>query len=422
MPSIAGENSVSTLNGWFKEVYGDVQKVVPQALYLTKKVKFSEADGGLGNQYHQPVLLTQEHGVTYAAANSGAFALNAAIASTMKDATVVGSQIVLRSRLDYESAARAGSSKKSFGEVTELLVQNMVDSVTKRLELMFLYGQTSIGAVNAPTAGITTFVVSQATWSSALWAGMEGAKIDVLSSNLATARFTGVTVSAVDLSTKTITLASVQTLTAGDLVFFAGAVIAGGTPTYNECLGVDGIVNIGAATNLFGINPQVYSLWRGNASAVGGALTVTKIMTAVLLAVGKGLMEDVTLLINPVAFQNLLNPLVDATNAAGARKIDASYSKARIEVGSNTMTIYGAHGGKIEIVPHLFVKEGDGFLIPMNHLKRIGATDVTFKLPGRGDEFFLHVPDAAGYELRCYANQAMFIDQPAKCVKLTGIS
>jgi acetyl-CoA carboxylase biotin carboxylase subunit len=39
---------------------------------------------------------------------------------------------------------------------------------------------------------------------------------------------------------------------------------------------------------------------------------------------------------------------------------------------------------------------------------------VTFNLPGRGDEFFLHVPDAAGFELRCYSNQALFSPCPGK--------
>lgn len=421
MPSLAGENSVSTLSGYFKEVYGELDNLIPEATWLQKNVKFSEANG-VGNSFHTPVILTQEHGVTYAAANSGAFALSAAVAATMKDATVQGSQVLLRSRLDYESAARAGSSKKAFGDATKLLVENMIDSIAKRMELMFLYGRSSIGTLNAAAAA-NTFVISQATWSAALWAGMEGAKIDILDPDLSAAEATSRTVTAVDISTRTITIdGAVLTCDGDEKVFFAGAVVAGGTPTYNECLGLDGIINIGSGTDLFGINPQTYSLWKGNTSAVGGALTVTKVMTALMLCVGKGLMEDVVLLINPVAFQGLLNPLVDATNSAGARKIDASYNKTRVEVGSNTMTIYGGHGAKVEVVPHLFVKEGEGFMFPKSKLKRIGATDVTFKVPGRGDEFFLHVPDAAGYELRCYANQALFLEQPGRTVKLTGIS
>ena len=54
--------------------------------------------------------------------------------------------------------------------------------------------------------------------------------------------------------------------------------------------------------------------------------------------------------------------------------------------------------------------------------KRVGATDITFRLPDRGDEFFRHIEDAAGYELRAYSNQALFTKALAKSTIITGIT
>jgi len=57
-------------------------------------------------------------------------------------------------------------------------------------------------------------------------------------------------------------------------------------------------------------------------------------------------------------------------------------------------------------------------------VKRIGATDITFQT-GAGSsgeaEFFLPLPTAAGYEIRCQYDFSVFIEAPAKCVKITGI-
>jgi hypothetical protein len=420
---MAGENTVNTMNGWFKEAYAKAPlKLVPEATYLMKNIKFNPSDGGLGNVYHQPVVLTMEHGITYAAGKSGAFALNAAVASVLQDAQVEGTQLLLRSRIDYETAARAAQSKVSFGSATELLVENMLESISKRLEIMFLHGRsaTGIGTVKTTTAASTSFVVADAEWAPALWAGMENAKIDVFAPAYATLRGT-YTIASVNLETQTITLTAAATLTANDVIAFAGAVIAGAPPTYNECAGMDAIIDIGTGTNLFGINPQAYTLWKGSVYDVAGAMTVTKVLKGLLVAIGKGLLEDVVLLVSPAGFQSLVNPAIDPAAAGGVRKVDASYNGAKLEVGSDNAVIRG-NQGKITLVPHLFVKQGYAYAVSLKHFKRVGATDITFNTPGRGDEFFLQLQDAAGYELRVYANQGLFCDSPGRLTKFKGIT
>lgn len=428
--AIAGENQFSSLNGWFKELYAtDAEYPVPKASWLLKNVKFNKAETGVGNNYHQPVYLSLEHGITTAGADAGAFTLNQAVAGVMKDATIAGMQMVLRSRMDYETAARAANSKASFGSATELLVKNMTDSIGKRLEIMFLYGQSGIGVVNANTTASTDFVLTTGSWSAAMWGGMEGAHLTIVNSAKSAYSDSGnasdVVVASVTQSTRTISLTQPRTLTQNDIVYFKGAIVPGATPTYTEFKGLDSITT--EATSLFGISAATYSLFRGNTSTLSASLTTTNILNALLDAIGKGLNEDVVLLCSPKAFQGLVNPLIDpkastgSTNTqTGATRIDRPGGKV-LELGSSSAKILG-NQGMIEIIPHLYVKDGDGFCFPRSALKRVGATDVTFNLPGRGDEFFLHVPDAAGFELRCYSNQALFSPRPATLTKLASIT
>lgn len=428
---MAGENTFSTLQGWFKELYASSEsRPLPKAAYLLKNVDFSKAERGVGNKYHMPVVLTHEHGVTVAGPSAGAFTLNAAVASVLKDATIEGTQILLRARMDYESAARAANTKASFGQATELLVKNMLESISKRLEIMMLYGRTGIGAVNANTVSSTSFVISAASWANAIWAGMEGARIDVLLADLsaydAGGTANGLTIATIAFGTRTVTLTTPVSLTSTALVFFYGAVIPGVTPTHNEFQGLDSIItNI---TTLYGIANSQYNMFQGNTQSLSSAsMTVTNILNALLPSIGKGLMQDVALICSPKAFQGLVNPVVDpkastgsANSQVGGTRIDRK-GGSTLELGSSSAKIMG-NQGMIEIVPHLFCKDGEAFVVPLEHLKRVGATDVTFNTPGRGDEFFLQLPDNAGFELRVYANQALFVETPGWCTKLTNIT
>ena len=111
---MAATTTVAQMNGLYKEAYADgIVGLIPDVAYLIKNIGFSEAEK-IGNYYHQPVTLTRENGITYAGAGAGAYALNTAIAMTMKDATVQGSQMTLRSAIPYDTVARSVGSAKAF--------------------------------------------------------------------------------------------------------------------------------------------------------------------------------------------------------------------------------------------------------------------------------------------------------------------
>lgn len=440
MAAVGGENAMSTLNGWFKELYASQEiKLVPEALWMVKNVKYNKAEAGLGNLYHQPVVLTQEHGVSYAGPSSGAFALGSPIAAVLKDATIEGSQLLIRSQIDYESAARAANSKGSFGDATGLLVENMLDSISKRLELMFLYGRSALGLGVLSGGSTTTLVISAATWSAGAWAGLEGARLSVVSALTAgtdrgtntnattTIEANALKVSSINFSTRTITVPTMPlAAAAGDIVFFyEAAKLVAGAVVFQESLGLDAIINLQVSDGktLFNVDTTAYGLFKPNTPTLAsGALTVTKILNMLLPAIGKGLMEDVVVLCSHTAWQNLVNPTVDpAAQAASANQktgaIVTQNRQDKMTFGARGAEIIGAQG-KVEIVPHLFVKDNDVFAFPRKALMRVGATDITFNTPGsKGGEFFLQLPSSAGYELRAYANQALFSPTPGKLSK-----
>ena len=132
-------------------------------------------------------------------------------------------------------------------------------------------------------------------------------------------------------------------------------------------------------------------------------------------AVGRaGLKEDVTVLVNPATWDNLHN------GQASLRSYDQSYSTGKAEAGSEEI-IYHGSSGRVIVVGHSCVKPSEAWALPLKRFCRVGATDITFDVPGRSDEMFTLLPNNNGYETRSYADQAVLCKAPAKCVKFTGI-
>lgn len=414
------------LDGLFKMAYGDdVENLVPESARLAKMIDFVPTDKETGDKYNQPVTLSQEHGVTYATSGAGAFSLNESVAMTMKNAQLEGSQLLLRSALSYDAAAKASNSKKAFVKGTELLVENMMESITKRLELSLLYGQslTGLGQPTGTTnqsATETRFTISVATWAAGIWAGLENATLDLyddldgtptkVNTNAA------LVVASVDLDNRTIDVTGNATdITAIDALTYGGdeGLLFEGAQG-NEMAGIDKIItNTGS---LFGIDASVFNLWKGNSHAVGGGdLTFGKVLIGLSNAVSRGLNSKVALFVNPITWENLNDDL------AALREYDYSYKAGRGEQGNEAL-LFHFQAGTIEVYSHLYVKQGEAFSIPMDKIRRIGAQDTSFKTPGgREGEIFRHLEDRAGYELRVYTDQAVLIETPARCVKYTGI-
>jgi hypothetical protein len=398
---------LGNLNGLFKQVYADKLKdLIPDGVKLLNMIKFSAKDK-TGDKYNQPVILGMEHGVTFAASEEDAFALNPAVAGQIKNAEVRGNALVLRSVIGYKAISASIGSEAAFQEATKYLVANMLRSVTKKLEIEMLYGTKGYGKISS-TAG-STITIEDAEWAPGIWAGAEGMPIEIIDTDGVTVNQTALSVVSVNFETKVVTLSApvAGVVSLGDAVFHKGAL-------GKEFKGIHAILEqqIG---DLFNINQTTYNLFRGNVyDCQGDELSFDHLNNAIARAVEKGLDSKVICMVNPRTWADLL------TEQAALRKYDSSYSSAKLEQGSKGL-LFHSQNGEIEIVPSIYVKEGFAYMIEPSSFMRVGSQDVSFKRPGFGDDFFRELDSAAGFELRCYCDQALFTSQPSHNVLITGI-
>lgn len=429
MAVVGGENAIDTFTGLLKDTYADgLVDVRPDGTYLYKDMPFVSADKQNGNLYHQPVVLTHEHGFTYRTSAQGAFAINGAVAAVSKDATIRGVQILLESQIDYETIHRAmAPGKTSFVKATKYLMENMMKSFYKRLEIEHLYGGTGsvycglcqVGSLSATGSATRTVTVKAGHWAPGIWAGSEGAVVEIFDNDgtgsvAGTERFTSdtVTIQSVDFAAKTVTLATtgsnLDAMAADDFIYFKDA------KTY----GMTGLVTILANTgSLFGIDAAAYNLWAGNEHAVGSLpLTFSELIKGHNPAVGRGLMDDVLVHVNPGGWTDAM------LDQAALRRYDASFSSSKAKNGTKALR-FDSQFGSIELKSNIFIKEGLALSVPKKYAIRVGSTDLTFGAPGLGSgEMVYHLPSNAGVGVRAYANMAPFVSAPAKGTLFTGIS
>jgi len=406
---MATANTLSTLNGLFKEAYGDkLNNLIPDGVKVLNKIKFMPKAKQPGNLFHQPVILGHEHGVTFASSDDDAFNLNPAVSGVIKDAQIKGNPILMRSLLGYVAASRAAQGdSKAFMDATKFLIANMMRSMAKKLEIEMLYGQMGYAVVSSASGAVIT--ISTAEWAPGIWAGAEGMPIEVRDTTGATSRGDFKVVS-VDMDARTVTVdisASGAGVTGTDVIWHGGAY-------GNEFPGIHKILTQSSGT-LFNINVGTYNLFKGNSFGAGSAaLSFNKLNLAASRAVEKGLDGKLLALVNPRAWANML------ADQAALRKYDSSYSPAKAENGSRSI-LFHSQNGEIEIEPSIYVKEGYAYLLSLDDWSRVGSCDLTFKLPGSGEDFFRHLENSAAYELRLYSDQALFCAAPGKNVIVTAI-
>ena len=402
---MAAQNTASTVSAWLKEIYADsLHNLVPEGVRLLKLVKFESGEKEIGDKYVQPVALTHEFGFSV---GTGAFTLSDAIAATYAEAQVEGKNLLLRTQVSYDAMAKASSTKKAFVKWSEQILGNMTSSFTKRLEVLHFYGASSIGEVESISTGVITLKTS--AFASGIWAGSEGMIIEAFTAVTGGSQHNGdLTVSATDLTAHTVTVTGTSdAIAANDVIFYKGF-------RGNELNGIDKITtNTGT---LYNISASSYALWKGNTYSCGSAqLTFKKIQHAVALAVAKGLDEKVTCFVSPATYADL------NTNMAAARKHDDSYKKTKGENGFESICFFGVNG-EIEVVPSIYVKEGEAFACPLKRFKRIGSSDITMRMPGQSeDQLVLQMPSNAGYEMRLFYDGNLFCERPAWNCKLVGV-
>lgn len=390
-----------------------MERLIPDGKKILQKIKFVSRDRMPGNAYHQPVVLQMEHGVTFADDTEGAFALNPPIAGAIKDAVVKGYQLVLRSALSYQAAARSmGPGERAFEDATKYLVGAMLDSVMKKLEIEALYGQLEYSKASGVATGLVV-PLTAAEFASGIWSGAVGMPIQIYDTTLATLRGgASATIASVDLTARTITLSAADAAVAAAVVATDRILHLGAKN--KEFAGIHKILS--NSGTLFGIDASVYNLWKGSsfAPASVSVLSFAIIQQAISKGVEKGLDTDVMVMVNPGHWDDLL------TEQAALRMFDSSYKSDEAESGAKTIKFH-SQNGMVEIVPSIYVKEGYAYILCIEDWIRVGSTDVTFKRPGQDGNFFRELEDHAGYELRCYTDQAIFCSKPGRSVLVSNL-
>lgn len=425
--------STASLAGLFKESYPQgIVSLVPEIAKLHKDIPFSETER-TGNLFHQPVVLRSEQGVSYGGgANAGtAYALADAIAMSMSDAQLQGSEMTVKSVVAMRVLSKSTGSAKAFRYAMRPILEANMRTHSFRKEVEMLYGRSSTGLGSfgsgvADSGTQETITCSAATWAVGLWAGQEGATLNffnnsggALISSAADAIFT---LASVDPDTKKITVTGTATgCTALHAVAAAGTVhpdFAGARTalaTYLSAEGIDYVSTVAGGTTVWNIS-NTNTLWKPSVYGAGSAaLTIGKVLGASNKAVAKaGLDEPTKLYASAATWANL------ADSFSASRMVDSSYSTAEGKNGVEKVIYYGS-SGVIEVVIHPCVKEGEAFLIPTKRCKRIGSTDVTMNVPGRGDEIFVPSTTVNGVVFATYSDYQWFTECPGKLVKINAI-
>ena len=416
-------NSLSTLNGIFKEVYGSaVEDLLPGSAKLARKIGFVPDSEREGAAFNFPVVLTREHGYALSSASTDPFALQDAEAAVHRNARIQGVQFALKSLVSYAAMSDALKSTgenrtRAFVMATKHVVENMVESAAFVREIQMIHGGGSgaeaanvggIGVVSAVSgAGPFTLTISDESWAAGIWAGMENGYVDVYDTTLATKRnSTDLQVTDVDVANKQIEVTGTATgLAATDVVYLR-------TAQANEMAGLKrSITNTGS---LHGISATTYNLWGGNSNSAGSAaFTFQKLLSAINEAVSRGLYEDVCCVISPATWSDLLNDLSSLRRYADRQG-------GTLTQGADAIQYY-SQNGLVEIMPHIFMKDGEACIFPPARVHRVGSTDITFLLPGGEDKFLVPTLTNTAYAMQCYWKQSVIVKHPAKCTYVTGI-
>ena len=421
---MATNNDQTQLVGNFKDVWGNnVIELFKFQAPILNAIPFESAEL-VGGKFHQPADLQQEHGFTCAATGSTP-TLITPVAGFMGDVQVEGSQLFGRSRVTYEAIMRSQNDRQAVKQATKHVVRRLGLSGTKRLEIQALHGRRGLAAVKTGFSGTTTLTIpiTDASWSSGIWAGMENCLLDFYDStgatkrNLASSAQVTCTVTAVNTATKTLTVTASTSeaswdsrLAATDLIFFQSASIS------TEMAGID-LIGRNTST-LFNVNPALYSLWAGNLySSSTGTLSMAKILDALSIAASYGLQGmRAVCVVSPKAFE-VLN-----SDQAALRKYDASYRPAKAESGAEGL-VYHSQTGELEIMSHAFQKDGLAHIFVPEEMRRIGAADLEFVIRGGSQpQLILESADAPTSEMRTQSHQAIYSEVPRHMVVLDGIT
>lgn len=408
-----------------KTVYGkELIQVLPEAAILTKKYPLASDVPLVGDHYEVPVAVRMPGGHSFNGSAGAVVALNGPLAGKTVPASVVPFEYVLRDYISYGLVDRAGNGgEQSFMSTMTFEGKMMALSARAINEISTLHGREGIGTV-ASAISSHVITLTAASLAPGILALLEGQRIDVFQSDLATKRALNLLVSAVDIDAGTITVIDLgmsgadagaeddSGVTTNDVVVFGGAWTTGGT--YNEQIGLG--KQLAATTGTyFGIDKALYSPWRASVISSVGEFTASALVGAVVKVQNRGFASGELLAVMPTRAWGVLDSAL-ATNET----FPNGYSASK-KTGTDEIEIR-ANGVRISCIAHPFQKQGQCYILPAEYQKRIGALDLTFALAGTKDQFLRDVPGYNAIERQCRSQWQFFNERPSYSAIMTGIT
>jgi hypothetical protein len=297
-------------------------------------------------------------------------------------------------------------------------VAGMQVAEANRVEASILHGQRGYGTVESVTdlgSNVAAVVITAATWAPGLWWAVgEKSTWDSFTSTTKNNGSGALILESITTSTRTLNITFVGTLaseiTAGDVLYPEGAYDGS---THSDMPGLLSQIGTTTGSNL-GLSATTYSNWRGNTYAVGGPISHGVIEDALSQLRDRGASGRLVLFVSNKGFSVLALELL-------ALKLIAT-DASKVKHGIRSVTYVSADVGEVEIVNHPFMKQGEFAILPEDECERVGSSDVTFELPGRGDEIFTYLPDYNAVQLGCFADQAVICKRPNHAMLGTGIT
>jgi hypothetical protein len=416
----------SAMSPLMKVRYGKFINPLPEENTLSNFSTFVPKEQRPGKRFEFPIKVSHEHGVTYDVTDT-AFALSAAIDATMKTAVIDGATIMVVANIAYVVMSRGkqgsgpGAQGGTFWDPFDFKVESTMVSGEIRRELAIGYGPgtasaavcnigvTAAAAISgADLAAGQVVRLTTASWSAGIFINLLNAEVDIYQSDSSTLRAAGVSITAIDPTQCRLTLqkdGETASVGSGDVILLAGS-------KGRSCIGLQGILE--NATTIFEIDAAAIPMWRALSFPVSGALSRAKIGQMAARIHPTGLRTGGKLFVGAPAFQDLVE------ETALLQTYPENTAKIKRQGAANL--VYVTSIGEINVTMYSYMKQGFGFFIAKNVMKRVGTTDLTFSLEGTNEWFYHELANNAGGQIRLFSNQAPILETPWFCSILTGIA
>ncbi len=432
------------LAGFLKPVFGELQWLLPEGVILQKLYKFSAGDR-VGKFFTEPLQVKTSWGVTFCGSDGGVVDLNASIPSATVPAEVTPYLTVLNDQVSYSMLDRGQEEGKvAFMATGRYIGKNLSMQLRRLLEMSMMSGQDGFATVASYSSSSTgSVVVTAASARIGVLAMLEGAAIDivrgtnVIADGSNASNSSGIKISAVDITTLTLTFAalpyvgsSAATPAADDILFLHGAA---GPTTGNAATAVSFKEMIGlrkqiSATSgvVFAIEKATYQANRGNVVTSFGPVSAGSILAAVAKAINRGFQGTMVCIASPAAW-SVLN-----SRNIGQQVFDSSYKTSNADLGTDAIKLRG-NGVTVEVYSSGYQADGELLLIPKENIKRIGSayensggengdTDISFMIPGSTLRFIDPIQGKTAVKVECRSDQAIYLQKPAFGVLCTGVT